>query len=283
MNSIEEFYLRILRGSITVVASISLITAVTALSVAGYKWQQADPDLPWESSSEEIATKFEAENLIKSLIEDDKPLLNSFMAALELKKDGELVYSDEALDFDDVEGFDKASAYQTFVTIAFGIGELSESFKLGNVLFGEESQEVTWSQSLSTKDDDYSNLNNLWHGLISYYLKDSVRIAPAIAAMPEEQRKALKNKLFGYVRRDTNTPIYFAAANDEFASVVEEYGNQYQADLLAAEVTRLEAMPMLAIAGGAFGAFLVMMFIFLAVAIESNLRAINHTLENQPK
>ena len=135
------------------------------------------------------------------------------------------------------------------------------------MLYGDNG--VRWTSSHSNKDSSGSdNLNSLYNSMMIDHLENLNDLAPWFAQLSDSRRMDYQNHLLN--ETDGNVQRYLAYFNNEWEDWVEDLGDEYEADLIAAEMRRASASLSYTAAGVAFAVFLAVMFMSLIAFIERN-------------
>ena len=100
------------------------------------------------------------------------------------------------------------------------------------------------------------------------HLENLNDLAPWFAQLSDSRRMDYQNHLLK--ETDGNVQRYLAYFNNEWEDWVEDLGDEYEADLIAAEMRRASASLSYTAAGVAFAVFLAVMFMSLIAFIERN-------------
>ena len=258
LEKIENTYLVILRYMIIVVATLALVASGYMLLNGFAKQLTGDPDLPTKnfvkSANETIPTTTLA---LAWISESEKESMEEFIAANKIKGH----YSKKM-----TEELTLQSLANNFLTNAFGVSYTNES-AVTDMVYGDNG--VSWTNRYSNLESSKSdNLNVLYNSMLRNHLENLNDLSPWFAQLSADRRIAYQDHLL----KDTNGNIqrYIARFNNEWEYWLEDLGDEYDADLAEAQMTRDLASMSYYAAGIAFAIFLVVMFMSLIAFIERN-------------
>ena len=135
------------------------------------------------------------------------------------------------------------------------------------MLYGDNG--VRWTSSHSNEASNGSDsLWVLYNSMMRDHLENLNDLAPWFAQLSDSRRMDYQNHLLK--ETDGNVQRYLAYFNNEWEDWVEDLGDEYEADLIAAEMRRASASLSYTAAGVAFAVFLAVMFMSLIAFIERN-------------
>ena len=258
LEKIENIYLVMLRYMIIVVATLALLVSGYMVLNGFAKSLTGDPDLPTKSFVKSANNTIPTTTLALAWISDgEKESMEEFIADNRIKGH----YSKRMQDEPSLE-----LLANTFLTNAFNISYTNDD-AVESMLYGDNG--VRWTSSHSNKDSSGSdNLNSLYNSMMIDHLENLNDLAPWFAQLSDSRRMDYQNHLLK--ETDGNVQRYLAYFNNEWEDWVEDLGDEYEADLIAAEMRRASASLSYTAAGVAFAVFLAVMFMSLIAFIERN-------------
>tara|TARA_B100001057_G_scaffold493557_1_gene588239 strand:- start:667 stop:1473 length:807 start_codon:yes stop_codon:yes gene_type:complete len=258
LEKIENAYLLLLRYMIIVVATLALLASGYMVLNGFVKSMTGDPDLPTKSFVKSANNTIPTTNLALSWIPDsEKESMEEFIAANRIKGH----YSKRMQDEPSLQVL-----ANTFLTSAFNISYTSDD-ALSTMLFGDDGIRYTLSHS-NADSSGSDNLNVLYLSMMRDHLENLNDLAPWFAQLSDDRRMDYQNHLLK--ETDGNVQRYLALFNNEWEAWVEDLGDEYDNDLVAAELRRASASMSYYSAGIAFALFLAVMFMSLIAFIERN-------------
>ena len=154
-------------------------------------------------------------------------------------------------------------------------GKFNNYSQFKDWLYGQQSIEFIWPTSIDNKDaqnDDNTNL--LWRSMLAHYAIRLNLIAPSLQqANANKLYPSAFDKLMAPTGR-ANAPyfiyIYFNGLQSELYKIEQESNEQKS----KRELLRSGIPLALGVAGGAYGYFISIMFLFLMVSIEASARSV---------
>jgi hypothetical protein len=264
LSQTEHFFVRLLRNTVIGTAGLALLVATFALCVAAYAYLSPEPTL---KMTQEVGRLRKATSP-KIFISKIFPATSS--VNVDIAKLSEAANYKFRTPTDD-EIFDRLNA---FLGTSIG-GEIEQISQLKEWLYGSDSIEFSWSDSIddkSAKNED--NIAKLWRSLLIDYADRLNVIAPLLQKADNEK---LYPTAFDHLTAPTgrsNAPAflywYFSTLQTELHNIdLELNKKKFEREELRATIPYE-----LTVAGGAYGYFIAIMFLFLIVSIESSARSI---------
>jgi hypothetical protein len=175
----------------------------------------------------------------------------------------------------DEEIFDRLNA---FLGTSIG-GEIEQISQLKEWLYGSDSIEFAWSNAIDDKSaNNENNIDKLWRSLLIDYADRLNAIAPLLQKADNEKLYPTAFDQLTAPTARSNAPAflywYFSTLQTELHNIdLELNKKKFEREELRATIPYE-----LAVAGGAYGYFIAIMFLFLIVSIESSAR---HIAESQ--
>jgi len=258
LENIENAYLVILRYMIIVVATLALLASGYMLLNGFAKQLTGDPDLPTKNFVKSANNTIPTTTLALSWISDsEKESMEEFIAANKIKGH----YSKRMTEEPTLQ-----SLANNFLINAFGVSYNNDN-ALTDMVYGDNG--VSWTNRYSNIESSKSdNLNLLYNSMLRNHLENLDDLSPWFAQLSDDRRKAYQDHLL----KDTNGNVqrYIARFNNEWEYWLEDLGDEYDADLAEAQMTRSLASMSYYAAGIAFAIFLAVMFMSLIAFIERN-------------
>jgi hypothetical protein len=260
LEKIENIYLLILRYMIVAIATLAISVSIYMMLNGFVKSLTGDPDLPTKSFVSSANVEIPTTKIALTWIsEDEKKSMQEYIASNKIKGHyNKSMQSETSLQ----------ALANKFLTNAFDVSYNVDG-AVDNMLYGEDSQGVSWSSHYTNEDSSKSdNLNTLYVSMLGNHLENLDTLAPWFKQLSDERRKSYQDHLLKSV--SGNTSRYLSSFNDSWVEWIKDRGEKYDEDLLESEMTRASASISYYSAGVSFAVFLAIMFMSLIAFIERN-------------
>lgn len=264
LSNIETFLVRLLRGTVVITASISVLITAGALLYAAYAAFSPEPTANLLGYLDRFRQATDPVNLIKETFPEDS---NVYKDAVSTQDNIRYEHSNPS---DDI----LFTEFNKFLDLSLGASFESQK-QFSDWLYGNNSIQFRWSKSIDDENaTNENNVNYLWRSLLLDYAKRlTFRSGPLGAA----RKQKLYPTSFDQLTAPTgpsHAPYFlvwfFTALSNQLQAVDSEFD--------AAKVQRFAlglTVPFaLEVASGAFAYFFGMMLLFLFVSIEASVRGI---------
>ena len=262
LTPIENFFVRLLRGTVVFTAVVSFAVAILALVYAGYARFAPEPTAKLSGRISQIRQAIDPANLIKEQFPADASLTKDIVANAD--NVGYLLrYASDAEIFNELN---------KFLDILLG-GSFESQKQFSDWLHGSNHISFSWDGSIDDKNaGNEDNVNILLRSLLIDYAKRLSVRAPLLA---DARKKKLFPNSFNQLTAPTGqlqAPYFLVWYFDSLQRELRNASVELVTEKTARAALRLTVQPALYVAGGAFGYFICIMFLFLVVSIEASLR-----------
>jgi hypothetical protein len=268
LSQTEHFFVRLLRNTVIGTAGLALLVAAFALCVAAYAYLSPEPTIKMTEEVGRLRKATSPKNFVSKIF----PANSSVNVGI-AKLDEPNNYKFRAPT--DEEIFDRLNA---FLGTSIG-GEIEQISQLKEWLYGSDSIEFAWSNAIDDKSaNNENNIDKLWRSLLIDYADRLNAIAPLLQKADNEKLYPTAFDQLTAPTARSNAPAflywYFSTLQTELHNIdLELNKKKFEREELRATIPYE-----LAVAGGAYGYFIAIMFLFLIVSIESSAR---HIAESQ--
>lgn len=263
LSPVENFFIRLLRGTVIATAFVSFLVTVVALLYAGYAWYAPAPVANVAGQIARLRAATDPVELLKELFPPESSVVKDSAAP------DNIAY--ERANRAENDAFQE---FNRFLDVALGAG-FEDASQFSNWLYGRNAIPFRWSTTIDNKTKlDDSNIDLLWKSLLSDYAKRLAFRAPAVKAVSKVKPYAAALDALTAATPPSRAPYFltwfFDRLQTELRAVADEFAER-QNERIALRATAPLA---LSIAGGAFGYFILIMFLFLLVSIEASVRSL---------
>jgi hypothetical protein len=261
LTATENFFVRLLRGTVVTTAFVSFLITVLAVLYALYAQFAPEPQPKITGSIARLRQAVDPANLIKEVFPSDSTIVKQIETpdnvAYQLRKLGPNEIFQE---------------FNAFLDHAFG-ASFESSNQFSGWLYGSNQIQFSWSGGLDTKSAaDESNINILWPSLFVDYAKRLEVRASSIGAAAKIKSNSAAIDRFTASTPPSRAPYFLVWFFNKLQDQLQQLDQELQQERVARAALRLTIPLALYIAGGAFSYFIFIMFLFLLVSIEASVR-----------
>jgi hypothetical protein len=269
LSHTELVFVRLLRGTVIATACVALVIAAGALVYAAYARFSPEPTARLSSRIDKMRQAADPANLIREIFPKDSGPHTDAALADNVPYQRRQPSTEEL--FSQLNKFLEAALSASF--------ESQKQFS--DWLFGSNQLPFSWSGGIDDKNaSNDDNVNVLWRSLFLDYAK---RLTFRATSLRRARDQRLFPSSFDRLTAPTgrSSAPYFVAW---FFQTLQKELASAQTELAEAQIQRaalrLTVPISLAVAAGAFGYFITIMFLFLIVSIEASVR---HLAEASPQ
>ena len=260
LTATENFFVRLLRGTVITTALVSFLVAVSALLYVLYAHFAPEPQPRVANSIGRFRQAVDPANLIKEVFSSDSAIFKEAdtpdNVAYQLHKPSPSEMLQE---------------FNTFLDRAFG-ASFENSNQFSDWLYGSGAI-FRWSRDLDRSNAaDESNIDVLWASLLFDYAKRLEFRAPSIAAANKIKSNSAAVDRFTAPTSPSRAPYFLVWFFDKLQGELQLLEQELQAERAERAALRLAIPLALYVAAGAFSYFIFIMFLFLLVSIEASVR-----------
>lgn len=267
----ENFFVRLLRGTVVATALVSFLVTVLAVLYALYAQFAPEPQPRVASSIERLRKAVDPANLIREVFSSDSAIVKEIEPpdniAYQLRKPSPNEMFQE---------------FNVFLDHAFGASFENQN-QFSDWLYGNGGIQFAWSRDLDRKTAaDESNINVLWPSLFLDYAKRLEHRAPSIAAANKIKSNSAAIDRFTASTQPSRAPYFLVWFFNKLQGQLQQLEQEYQDERTQRAALRLTIPLALYVAAGAFSYFIFIMFLFLLVSIEASVRRLASIVAQAP-
>lgn len=263
LSTVENFFIRLLRGTIIATAFVSFAITLLALLYAAYAWCAPDPIPNVAGQITRLRKATDPAELFKELFPPESSVVKDTAAP-----DAIPYESGRRSDNDAFQEFNK------FLDIALG-GSFDNAVQFSSWLNGNNAISFRWPTVIDNKAKlDDSNIELLSKSLLYDYAKRLASRAPAVKAVSKVKPYSNALDALTAATPPSRAPYFLTWFFDKLQGELRVIAQEFQEERNQRAALRATTPFALSVAGGAFSYFIFIMFLFLLVSIEASARTL---------
>ncbi|MCK1601606.1 hypothetical protein IVB02_09200 [Bradyrhizobium sp. 166] len=263
LSTVENFFVRLLRGTVIATAFVSFVVTLLALLYAAYAWCAPDPIPNVAGQTTRLRKATDPAELFKELFPPESSVVKETAAP-----DGIPYESGRRSDNDAFQEFNK------FLDIALG-GSFDNAVQFSSWLNGNNAVPFRWPTVIDNKAKlDDSNIELLSKSLLYDYAKRLAYRAPAVKAVSKVKPYSNALDALTAATPPSRAPYFLTWFFEKLQGELRVIAQEFQEERNQRIALRATTPFALSVAGGAFSYFIFIMFLFLLVSIEAGIRTL---------
>lgn len=263
LSTIENFFIRLLRGTVIATAFLSFLITVIALLYAGYAWYAPDPVPNVAGQIARLRKATDPVELLKELFPPESSVVKDTT-----KPDAIPYESGKRSENDTFQEFNK------FLDIALG-ASFDNAAQFSSWLNGNDAIPFRWPTAIDNKARlDDSNIELLSNSLLYDYAKRLAFRAPALKAVNKVKPYSNALDALTAATPPSRAPYFLVWFYDKLQGELRVIAQEFQEERNQRFALRATTPFALSVAGAAFSYFIFIMFLFLLVSIEASVRTL---------
>ncbi|MEH2472155.1 hypothetical protein V1281_006657 [Nitrobacteraceae bacterium AZCC 2161] len=263
LSTVENFFIRLLRGTVIATAFLSFLITVIALLYAGYAWYAPDPVPNVAGQIVRLRKATDPVELLKELFPPESSVVKDTAPPDAIPyESGKRSENDTFLEFN------------KFLDIALG-ASFDNAAQFSTWLNGGNAIPFRWATAIDNKARfDDSNIELLSKSLLYDYAKRLAFRAPAVKAVNKVKPYSSALDALTAATPPSRAPYFLVWFYDKLQGELRVVAQEFQEERDQRFALRATAPFALSVAGGAFSYFIFIMFLFLLVSIEASVRTL---------
>ena len=259
LTSTEMLCLKVFRKTVILTAAVALLVAALGSVFWFYSVIAPAPSIHMADRLDSLRSATRVANLVKKVFPEKSEAVQTADEAFPAP-------TSYSLHTDAMEAFDDANA----VLSDLWQQQFASKDIFAKMLFGDDAVPFSWNKDISNSNaTNENNVNVLWQSLLVEYLQQ-LRVA-ASGKLKEYKNSGRYDSAFTKLHDDVYFIRWFFETLQKEVTAARDDLERKRVERAALSASGFVA---LTVAGIAFGYFLVIMFFFLAIAIEVHVRAL---------
>jgi hypothetical protein len=271
LTTTENFFVRLLRGTVVATAFVSFLITVLALLYALYAQFAPEPQPQVASAIGRLREAVDPRNLIKEVFSSDSAIVK------EAEVPDNITYQLRKPSPNEM-----FQEFNVFLNRAFG-ASFENANQFSDWLYGSTGIQFRWSRDIdkSTASDE-SNVNVLWPSLFFDYAKRLEYRAQLIASANKAKSNSAAIDRLTASTPPSHAPYFLVWFFNKLEGRLQQLDQELQDERTRRAALRLTIPLALYVAAGAFSYFIFIMFLFLLVSIEASVRLLASVVWQTP-
>lgn len=263
LSTVENFFIRLLRGTVIATASVSFVVTLLALLYAAYAWYAPDPVPNVAGQITRLRKATDPVELFKELFPPESSVVKDTATP-----DAIPYESGKRSENDTFQEFNK------FLDVALG-ASFDNAAQFSSWLNGSNAIPFRWPTAIDNKARlDDSNIELLSKSLLYDYAKRLAYRAPAVKAVSKVKPYSNALDALTAATPPSRAPYFLVWFYDKLQGELRVIAQEFQEERNQRIALRATTPFALSVAGGAFSYFIFIMFLFLLVSIEASIRTL---------
>lgn len=263
LSTVENFFIRLLRGTVIATASVSFLITLLALLYAGYAWYAPDPVPNVAGQIARLRKATDPVELFKELFPPESSVVKDTTTP-----DGVPYEIGKRSENDTFQEFNK------FLDIALG-ASFDNAAQFSSWLNGSNAIPFRWPTAIDNKARlDDSNIELLSKSLLYDYAKRLTFRAPAVKTVSKVKPYSNALDALTAATPPSRAPYFLVWFYDKLQGELRVIAQEFQEERNQRVALKATTPFALSVAGGAFSYFIFIMFLFLLVSIEASVRTL---------